>query len=94
MRCIERFSLPFASESACNQQSHQIMTLAFGICRQEHFREFAEGIVPQVNDAIALARELKMPIYYSQHGQHASLCCMCYMLVTAAPETYIIQMRP
>ena len=50
------------------------MTLAFGICRQEHFREFAEGIVPQVNDAIALARELKMPIYYSQHGQHASLC--------------------
>jgi len=35
---------------------------------QEDFREFAEGIVPQVNDAIALARGLKMPIYYSQHG--------------------------
>jgi hypothetical protein len=38
------------------------------VCRQEHFRQIAEGIVPQVNDAIALARELDMPVYYSQHG--------------------------
>jgi hypothetical protein len=37
--------------------------------RQEHFRQTAEGIVPQVNGAIALARRLDLPIYYSQHGQ-------------------------
>jgi hypothetical protein len=76
MRCIEESSLAFTSGSACNQQNQNLRTLALLICRQEHFREFAEGIVPQVNDAIALARGLKMPIYYSQHGQHAS-CALC-----------------
>ena len=63
--CIKHVLLAFASGSASNKQSHNLRTLAFTICRQEHFREFAEGIVPQVNDAIALARGLKMPIYYS-----------------------------
>lgn len=44
------------------------LTTALNICRQEHFREIAEGIVLRVNAAIALARSLEMPIYCSQHG--------------------------
>lgn len=36
--------------------------------RQEHFRSCALDIVPRVNEAIALARRLNLPIFYSQHG--------------------------
>lgn len=35
---------------------------------QEHFRSCALDIVPRVNEAIALARQLDLPIFYSQHG--------------------------
>ena len=51
------------SESFSGLKSCRLCTFV-----QEDFRPYAEGLVPEVNKSISLARQKGIPIFFSQHG--------------------------